>query len=310
LYASLDKSTPSNRAIFVLQRLFLQVVDRRLQSLYRQYFAVHAPPAPARHAQKIASLEAVRADAQNIVDSYDWSWLVDWLELERVGETAESTVSRLSNFAFPIGRVNFRFTYHCNITCRHCYNSSGPRLKAQRIALEPMLAMVAQMPSVGIRHLNLTGGEPFLYPQHLTALIAAGRAAKLRGISICTNGYWALNAERTDRMLERLSAAGFMQGPDDHLKVSSGVYHQEFVAFDRVLTLAQLYYAMFGKSLRVDFELAPGRGLEASEQVQRQVTDAGLAERIHFTFRHVAPLGRGKELAGSARVPSTVPAIP
>ena len=88
-------------------------------------------------------------------------------------------------------RVNFRFTYHCNIACRHCYNGSGPQLKAKHIPLEAMLAIIAQMPGAGIGHLKLTGGEPFLYPDQLVALIAAGARRACAGVGIFTNGYWA-----------------------------------------------------------------------------------------------------------------------
>jgi len=260
---------------------------------------VHPPPAHANHNDKIASLEPTHVEAQAIVDSCDWGWLTGWLQLKRFGEDAESCVRRLSNFAFRIRRVNFRFTYHCNIACRHCYNSSGPDLKAQRIPLDPMLAIVSQMPNVGIGHLNLTGGEPFLYPDHLTALIAAGRVAGLRGISIYTNGYWATTEEQAERILERLSTAGFMMGPEDYLKVSAGVYHQEFVAFDRVLTLARAYYTMFGQRLRVDFEKEPDSA-DIATRVRQLVHDAGLADQVDLFFRKVSPLGRGKDLDGIA----------
>ena len=300
LYAALGPraaSGPSTRAIRVLRNLFLDVADRRLQNLYRRYFAVRPPPPQARHDRKVASLEALHAEAQEIVSSYDWPWLADWLELDRIGENAASCLWRLSNLAFEVKRVNFRFTYHCNIACRHCYNNSGPHLKAQRIELEPMLGIIAQMPSLGIGHLNLTGGEPFLYPDHLTALIAAGRAAGLRGISIYTNGYWATTDEQANRTLERLAIAGFMRGNDDHLKVSAGIYHQEFIAFDHVLTLARRYHAMFDRPLRVDFEFAPGEG-KTAELIRNQVSEAGLSDRIQLIFRGVSPAGRGKELPG------------
>jgi hypothetical protein len=302
LYASSSgtgDSGPSSRAVRLLRDLFIDVVNKRLQDVYRKHFQIHPPASRARHDQKIASLEATQADAQKIVRSYDWHWLADWLQLERIGESANSCLHRLSNFAFPVQSVNFRFTYHCNISCRHCYNSSGPHLKAQRIALEPMLALIAQMPHVGIGHLNLTGGEPFLYPDHLTALIAAGRRARLNGISINSNGYWALSADHAKKTLERLSAAGFMQGPADHLKVSTGVYHQEFVEYDRILTLARSHHEMFGKPLLVDCEMAPC-GSAAREQICEKVRDAGLAERIDLYFRNVSPMGRGKELGGIA----------
>jgi organic radical activating enzyme len=297
LYASLPTRRPSKRAISALRSLFLGVVDRKLQNLYRRRFADHPQPPRARHDQRIASLEAVSAAARDIVSSYDWQWLADWLELDRIGENAVSCVHRLSNLAFEVRRVNFRFTYHCNIACRHCYNNSGPHLKAQRIPLEPMLAIIAQMPRIGIGHLNLTGGEPFLYPAHLTALIVAGRAAGLRGISIYTNAYWATSDEQAKLILQRLAVAGFMQGSDDCLKVSAGVYHQEFIAFDRVLTLAHRYHAMFERPLKVDFELAPGEE-NAAQQIRNQVSDAGAREKIQLVFRKVAPLGRARELQG------------
>jgi pyruvate-formate lyase-activating enzyme len=301
------ESGPSFRAIRLLQDWFLSIVNERLQEeVYRRHFRSHPPQPHARHDEKIAALESTRAQAQAVLDSYDWNWLAHWLQLERIGESANSCLRRLSNFAFPVHSVNFRFTYHCNISCRHCYNSSGPHLKAQNIALDSMLAIVAEMPDVGIGHLNLTGGEPFLYPSHLTTLIAAGRAAGLYGININTNGYWALSADHARRMLERLSAAGFMQGSGDRLKASTGIYHQEFVDFDRILTMARSYHELFGKPLTVDFEFAPG-DTTTREPVLQRVRDAGLIDKIELLFRNVSPMGRGKELDGIAMHPVDSP---
>ena len=300
-------SRPSPRATRLLRDLFIDRVNRRLQGeVYGRYFLAHPPPPLLRHHQKIDLLDATRGDAQAMVDSYDWQWLADWLQLEHIGENVSSCLRRLSNFGFPVHRVNFRFTYHCNIACRHCYNNSGPALKSSRIPLEPMLEIIAQMPEVGIGYLNLTGGEPFLYPDHLTALIAAGRAAGLRGISIYSNAFWALDAERTTRTLEQLAGAGFMQGPADHLKVSTGMYHQEFIEFARILTLAPIYHAMFARPLRVDCEL-PADGADLTGDIRRQVDDAGLADRIDLSFRTITPLGRGKSLAGIATRPIDTP---
>lgn len=301
LYATLGKraaSTLSSRSIELLRDLFVDRVNKRLQrEVYQRHFRTSPPPTQANHSQKLAALEATRGDAQAIVDGYDWDWLAEWLQLKLIGEDARSCIRRLSNFGFPVRRINFRFTYHCNIACRHCYNSSGPHLKAQSISLDWMLAVVAQMPDVGIPFLNLTGGEPFLYPDHLSALIAAGRAAGLRGISIYTNGYWATTNNRTEQVLERLSAAGFMLEPEDYIKVSTGLYHQEFIAFDHVLKLARCYYAMFGRRLRVDFEKGAG-STDITDWVRQVVCNAGIADQIDLFVRSVSPLGRGKDLNG------------
>lgn len=288
-------SVPEAQAIRILQQFFLDAADRRLQSIYRSYFGAHPPPPETAHDDRIASLRAVRADVQSVVESCDWRWLARWLELDRIGEDAASSVRRLSNLAFPLARVNFRFTYHCNIACRHCYNSSGPKLKARRIALEPMLAIIADMPEVGIGALTLTGGEPFLYIDELLRLIAAGREAGLGEIKILTNAYWAASEERADRMLARLADAGFMTAAQDQIKASTGSYHLEFVPFDRIVTLARRYHARFRRRLIVDCELASGDS-QLRADILRQVRDARIEDLIRLRFRSIESVGRGATL--------------
>jgi Radical SAM superfamily/4Fe-4S single cluster domain len=286
---------PSAACIQIMRDLALESVDQELQGIYRAFLRTRRFRPGSNHAQKIETLEGCRDRVREVLTSYDWRCLADWLELRRIGETAESCVQRLANFAFPMERVNFRFTYHCNIACRHCYNSSGPYQKAKRIARETMLAVVKQMPEAGIKYLNLTGGEPLLYPDDVMALIAAGRAARLDGISIYTNGFWARTDLHAEQTLERLAQVGFMQGRGDHIKVSTGAYHQEFIAFDRILTLARAYHRRFAERLPVDFELAPGARLTI-EDVRHRINSAGLNDQIKLWFRDVAPLGRGREI--------------
>ena len=97
-----------------------------------------------------------------------------------------------------------------------------------------------------------------------------------------------------------------MAGRDDFLKVSTGLYHQEFIAFDHVLTLARNYRAMFGRRLQIDVELTPG-GRETEKQVRDRIGEAGLSEHVQLGFRHVTPLGRGKQLQGMVTGPIESP---
>jgi pyruvate-formate lyase-activating enzyme len=297
---------PSADAIRVMRDLFLEIPNRRLQDLYRNHFSQHPYAPAARHDDKIVGLATTWPDAQRIVAALDWAWLADWLRLDLIGETQRDSLLRLSNFALPVRRVNFRFTYHCNISCRHCYNSSGPHAKAQRIELDAMRAIIAQMPGAGIAALNLTGGEPFLYPDDLMALIAAGRAARLDTISIYTNGFWAETAEKADKMLARLATAGLMQGAGDFIKVSTGAYHQEFVGFDRIVLLAQRYHRMFARKLPVDYEVAPG-GKDHSADIRKDLAIEGLDRCIAISFRETQPLGRARDLPGNKLKPIDVP---
>jgi hypothetical protein len=298
LYAALPGPArqPSAPAVRALRELFLNIVDRRLQRLYRRHFQQRPPEPGARHAEKIAQLQAVRTEAHAMVQSYDWPWLAHWLDLPRIGEDAETCLRRLSNFAFDVGRVNFRFSYHCNIACRHCYNHSGPDQKALRLELEPMLAIIAQMPDAGVDALNLSGGEPFLYPDLLEALIAAGRTAGLREISIFSNGFWATSEAKARQTLMRLASAGFLQGPDDYLKLSSGVYHQEFIDFRRMAVAARAYHALFGRRLKLDVELPAGEATPPKDYARRIIAE-GVGDMVELGFRPIAPLGRAADLA-------------
>jgi hypothetical protein len=296
LHASLGgEGRPSHGTIRSLWNLFLGAADRRLQRLYRDYLRDNPPPAGSGHEARIAHLAGARGEAQSIVDGYDWDWLAGWLDLARIGESAESSVAKLSNFGFAVATVNFRFTYHCNIACRHCYNSSGPGRKSERIALDRMLAIVAQMPEAGLSRLILTGGEPFLYVEDVLALIRAARAADVRRISINSNAFWASTEDRARRMLERLADAGFMQSRQDNLKISSGIYHTEFVDLDRIFNLARAHYATFGRPLMVDFEFDAG-ATEKRDEAMERFRAAGVLDWVDLQFRTVSPLGRGKDL--------------
>jgi Radical SAM superfamily/4Fe-4S single cluster domain len=187
-----EADAPDIKCIKVVRDLLLCSVDRRLQSIYRDLFRADPPKPGTSHERKIAALQATRRDVLAVLNSYDWHWLAHWLGIGSMGETAEALLGRLANFAFPMNKVFFLFTRHCNISCAHCYNNSGPHKKAERIPLDRMLAIVAQMPAAGIRRLDITGGEPFLYPHDLLAIIGASRTAGLDGIAINTNGFWAV----------------------------------------------------------------------------------------------------------------------
>jgi MoaA/NifB/PqqE/SkfB family radical SAM enzyme len=157
-----------------------------------------------------------------------------------------------------------------------------------------MLAIVGQMPGAGLPRLILTGGEPFLYPGDVIALIRAARAARVQRISINSNGYWASSDERARQMLERLAEAGFMLEPEDNLKISSGIYHIEFVDLDRIFTLARCYHERFGRPVIVDFELEAGAPHTRDAAIER-FRAAGLLDRVDLQFRTISPLGRARQ---------------
>lgn len=292
-YRSVGEFSGDDRSLvsplrLALRHVLIARVDRALQSLYRRH--LEQSPGPGNPLAKLGGIENA---ARAIVGGWDWEWLAAWLG----GEVrAAGLLRRLSNFAFICSRINFRMSYHCNIQCAHCYNDSGPHRKSERISLDAMLAIVAQMPAAGIGNLNLTGGEPFLYPDNLAALIAAGRKAGLHTVSIYTNAFFATTDAKADAMLGRLAAAGFGAGPGDHIKASSGPYHQAFIALDRIAILARRYHHHFGRPLVIDYECAPGQTEAEARRLAAALEPARLGVPVRIGFRSVEAAGRGRDL--------------
>ncbi len=74
----------------------------------------------------------------------------------------------------------------CNLTCRHCFNASGPR--APWLApLDGAIVRrgIAEAVALGVRELYFTGGEPFLHPEILALLAEALTVAPT---TVLTNG--------------------------------------------------------------------------------------------------------------------------
>ena len=76
-------------------------------------------------------------------------------------------------------------TLRCNLTCTHCYSSSGPTARTE-LGLDTVLRLVDDAAALGYGQLSVSGGEPLLYDA-LPALLARARR---RGLvtSLVTNG--------------------------------------------------------------------------------------------------------------------------
>jgi len=105
-------------------------------------------------------------------------------------------------------------TKRCNLTCAHCYSSSGPRAR-ERLALDTLSACLADAVALGYRQLAVSGGEPLLYPQ-LAELLAAARALGML-TSVTTNGTLATAARWAPLApLIDVAAISIDGRPDEH----------------------------------------------------------------------------------------------
>src|SRR5262249_32343709 len=74
----------------------------------------------------------------------------------------------------------------CNIACRHCFISCGPKAhELPMMTLEQVQHALDEGCALGVRHVYFTGGEPFLHPDIRRLVEMALEAAAL---TVVTNG--------------------------------------------------------------------------------------------------------------------------
>ena len=128
----------------------------------------------------------------------------------------------------------------CNIACRHCFISCGPKVRIHEpLTLDQARQAILQAEALGCRAYAFTGGEPFLHPE----LLAMVDLALARGpLLILTNGMLidaalagqlAARAEASEHSLDiRISLDGVtaeendrVRGPGVFAAATAGVRH-------------------------------------------------------------------------------------
>lgn len=117
----------------------------------------------------------------------------------------------------------------CNARCEHCISLSGPKNKAV-MSPETIRRIIRESASVGINHLELTGGEPFLFINELEEIV---RYATSYGMitGMTTNSYWASKPEKAEAILARMKDAGLVR-----LRFSIDQYHLNYIPIERLET--------------------------------------------------------------------------
>lgn len=170
-------------------------------------------------------------------------------------------------------------TYKCTAACENCCFGSNPHL-TKRLGLEDILAFIsegAESPDAEI--VVFSGGECFLLREDLVVAVAHATDLGLRTRCV-TNGYWAKSLDHGRKRLRALREAGLCE-----LNISTGDFHQEWVAQETVINAACLSVELGMEETLVVVELREGREvtaerLLADERLQRLQAD----RKAHFTL--------------------------
>lgn len=125
-------------------------------------------------------------------------------------------------------------TYQCPAKCEFCYYNCGPE-KTGLMSIENAVAAWQGLVRIAGQRakVHITGGEPFLYWEHLQKLLLTADKLSLGQIDVIeTNAYWAANQTQIAERLNFLNSYNVRK-----LKISYDPFHAEFVDYDKVKLL-------------------------------------------------------------------------
>lgn len=169
-------------------------------------------------------------------------------------------------------------TYKCTAACENCCFGSNPYL-TKRLGLDDILAFISEGAETSSLELVVfSGGECFLLRDDLVAAVAHATDLGLKTRCV-TNGYWAKSIDHGRKRLSELREAGLSE-----LNISTGDFHQEWVAQKTVINAACLAVEMEMENTLIVVEFREGRRVKA-ERLLEDERIRGLQEDPNSNFR-------------------------
>jgi pyruvate-formate lyase-activating enzyme len=162
----------------------------------------------------------------------------------KLSDNVYNKETRRSEPKFKLWRsAGLLLTYKCNARCEFCYYSCSPE-KNGLMPVDMALAVWESLRALAgdDAKVHLTGGEPFLYWEHLLEIMQKAKSQGLGQVDLIeTNGFWATSAEIATKRLKTLDELGMHR-----LKISTDPFHQEFVDIEPVRLLANIAIDLLG----------------------------------------------------------------
>jgi len=114
-------------------------------------------------------------------------------------------------------------TDKCNLKCKHCYENSG--INAQKeMSVENFLRVISQLKSIGVRKVQIIGGEPFVLKDKLKLMLDAALPI-FDQIEVYTNGT-LIDKEWIDYFKNtniKIALSVYSYIPEQHDKVTGAI---------------------------------------------------------------------------------------
>jgi organic radical activating enzyme len=134
-------------------------------------------------------------------------------------------------------------TYKCNAECEFCYYNCSPK-QGGFMPVEMALNCWRSLRELAGDNakVHITGGEPFLYWEHLIEILQEAKKHNLGPVDMIeTNGCWAIDEGIIKDRLKTLDGLGI-----NRLKISCDPFHQEYINIELVKQLAHIAKELLG----------------------------------------------------------------
>ena len=133
----------------------------------------------------------------------------------------------MTNSSFKLNSVYYYITGGCNLNCRHCWIT--PDCTDTDLDLQSIKNMINEIHDIGVRHIRITGGEPFLR-NDIFEIIRFARYKNI-DITIETNGTFISTKEAEQLYKLRISGIsvsidGFDPGNHDEFRGVKGSFYK------------------------------------------------------------------------------------
>jgi hypothetical protein len=135
-------------------------------------------------------------------------------------------------------------TYWCNASCANCYENCSPR-KNSTMPIEDAKEYMIELKKLGCsgQGFHFAGGEPFRNYNKLIKYFEAAQEVEMLPLgTIETNAFWCTNDELVEKRFLEIKDFGL-----NGIFISSDVFHQEFVPYDRVSRCVRIGKAILGE---------------------------------------------------------------
>jgi MoaA/NifB/PqqE/SkfB family radical SAM enzyme len=161
-----------------------------------------------------------------------------------LSENIYNSLTTRSEPKFKLWRsAGLLLTYKCNCACEFCYYNCNP----DKDGLMPLDTAISAWQSLKIladdnAKIHITGGEPFLYWDHLLEILEQAQRQNLGRVDLIeTNGFWATSDKIVRQRLKRLDELGM-----NRFKVSTDPFHQECIDIEPVRRLSEIANEVLG----------------------------------------------------------------